>query len=117
MAELRATFRPEFLNRLDEVLTFQPLSLRSLQAIVKNAIVTLNHRLAEQELTLAVADDVLELLARKGYDPVYGARPLRRVIRTVLENPLAKALLSKTFSVGSTIAVGLSADGAGVVFS
>jgi ATP-dependent Clp protease ATP-binding subunit ClpB len=105
------------LNRLDEVLTFQPLSLRSLQAIVKNAIVTLNHRLAEQELTLAVADDVLELLARKGYDPVYGARPLRRVIRTVLENPLAKALLSKTFSVGSTIAVGLSADGAGVVFS
>ena len=117
MAELRTNFRPEFLNRLDEVLMFQPLSLTSLQAIVKNAIVTLNGRLAEQELTLAVADDVLELLARKGYDPVYGARPLRRVIRTVLENPLAKALLSKSFSVGSTIHVGLSADGAGVVFS
>jgi ATP-dependent Clp protease ATP-binding subunit ClpB len=117
MGELRANFRPEFLNRLDEVLMFQPLSLTSLQAIVKNAIVTLNHRLAEQELTLTVADDVLELLALKGYDPVYGARPLRRVIRTVLENPLAKALLSKTFSAGSTIHVGLSADGAGVAFS
>jgi ATP-dependent Clp protease ATP-binding subunit ClpA len=116
MAELRANFRPEFLNRLDEVLMFQPLSLTSLQAIVKNAIVTLNHRLAEQDLALTVSDDVLELLARKGYDPVYGARPLRRVIRTMLENPLAKALLAKAFSASSTITVGLSADGAGVVF-
>ena len=87
------------------------------KAIVKNAIGSLNTRLAEQELTLAVSDDVLELLARKGYDPVYGARPLRRVIRTILENALAKALLAKTFDAGSTIDVGLSADGAGVVFS
>jgi ATP-dependent Clp protease ATP-binding subunit ClpB len=117
MAELRTHFRPEFLNRLDEVLMFQPLSLTSLQAIVKNAIVTLNSRLAEQELALNVSDEVLELLARKGYDPVYGARPLRRVIRTVLENPLAKALLANTFSAGSTIQVVLSADGTGVAFS
>ena len=117
MAELRGHFKPEFLNRLDEVLMFQPLSLTSLQRIVANAVSTLNARLAEQELTLSVTPEALELLARHGYDPIYGARPLRRTIRTLLENPLAKALLAKQFPAGSTIRVMVTQDGSALQLS
>ncbi|MFM7390692.1 MAG: ATP-dependent Clp protease ATP-binding subunit [Vampirovibrionales bacterium] len=97
MAEVKTFFRPEFLNRLDDVLLFEPLGIFSLHAIVERELTTLNNRLYEaQGLRLTVDDEAKEWLARRGYDPIYGARPLRRVLRQELENPLAKLLLAGT---------------------
>jgi ATP-dependent Clp protease ATP-binding subunit ClpB len=94
--EVRAHFRPEFINRLDELLVFEPLSLSQLTQIVDLQLAQLAKRLrASQGLSLQVSDEVKEVLARQGYDPVYGARPLRRVLRRLVENPLANLLLSQ----------------------
>jgi hypothetical protein len=94
---LARQFRPEFLNRIDEVIRFRPLGRSDLQRIVRLQIKELEALLAEQQLQLQVEDAVVALLAQQGYEPEYGARPLRRVLRRRIENPLATALLEDRF--------------------
>ena len=109
---LASHFRPEFLNRIDEVIRFRPLQVSDLVQIVELQLQELTSLLAEQGLSLAVEDGVADALARQGYEPEYGARPLRRVLRRQVENPLATQLLEERFTgaTGVKIAVG-AADG------
>jgi ATP-dependent Clp protease ATP-binding subunit ClpB len=102
---LREHFRPEFLNRVDEIIVFQPLSEEQLAAIVGLLIGSIERRLADADLRLEVTDAARALIAREGYEPAYGARPLRRALQRSLENPLARAILAGEFPPGSTIAV------------
>jgi ATP-dependent Clp protease ATP-binding subunit ClpB len=94
MQEVRHFFRPEFLNRLDETIIFEPLSLSTLNEIVEKHLHALKIRLLERNIHLHMSDDTYEWLALRGFDPVYGARPLQRIIRKYLENPLSEAILS-----------------------
>jgi ATP-dependent Clp protease ATP-binding subunit ClpB len=103
--ELRDRFRPEFLNRIDEVVVFQPLSREQLSEIVELQLDRLRERLAERRLELEVTDAAKELLAEEGWDPAYGARPLKRSIQRLLENPLARELLEGRFAEGDTVRV------------
>jgi len=102
---LRAHFRPEFLNRLDESIIFHSLKAEELRQIVDLQVKRLAKRLQERKLGLQLDGEVLDWLAGVGYDPVYGARPLKRAIQRELETPIAKAILAGTFPAGSTIAV------------
>jgi ATP-dependent Clp protease ATP-binding subunit ClpB len=105
MEAVQGHFRPEFINRLDEIVVFDPLQREQVRAIADIQLRTLTQRLAERHLTLEVSVPALDLLAAQGFDPVYGARPLKRAIRSALENPLATAVLSGAFTAGDTIAV------------
>jgi ATP-dependent Clp protease ATP-binding subunit ClpB len=100
---LKQQFRPEFLNRIDETIVFHPLSKDQLTRIVDVQLAALTHRLARRNLKLHVDPDAKRLLAEEGYDPTYGARPLKRVIQQRLENPLAKHLLRGDFPENATI--------------
>ena len=102
---LRAHFRPEFLNRLDESIIFHSLKAEELRQIVELQVKRLARRLEDKKLGLQVDGEALDWLAGVGYDPVYGARPLKRAIQRELETPIAKAILAGTFPAGSTIAV------------
>jgi ATP-dependent Clp protease ATP-binding subunit ClpB len=102
---LRAHFRPEFLNRLDESIIFHSLKAEELRQIVELQVKRLAKRLAEKKLGLQLDGESLDWLAGVGYDPVYGARPLKRAIQRELETPIAKAILAGSFSAGGTIAV------------
>ncbi|MEB3321218.1 MAG: AAA family ATPase, partial [Synechococcaceae cyanobacterium] len=102
---LRAHFRPEFLNRLDESIIFHSLTAAELRRIVELQVQRLAKRLEERKLGLELSSGALDWLANVGYDPVYGARPLKRAIQRELETPIAKALLAGSFEPGSTIAV------------
>ncbi|MDB2390858.1 ATP-dependent chaperone ClpB [Alphaproteobacteria bacterium] len=110
MADVAATFRPEFLNRLDETLLFRRLSRDDMGAIVKIQIRTLAARLAERSITLTLDDAAIAWLSAKGYDPHFGARPLQRVIQNTVQNPLAEALLNGSFGDGDTVMVSVDAD-------
>lgn len=112
-AALASQFRPEFLNRIDEVIRFRPLEVADLVRIVQLQLTDLAALLREQGLALQVDDAVAEAIAQRGYEPEYGARPLRRVLRRELENPLATQLLEERFSGVSGVRVHLSADGSG----
>jgi ATP-dependent Clp protease ATP-binding subunit ClpB len=101
--ELRDRFRPEFQNRVDEVVSFEALTREQLAHIVELQLARLRERLAERKLTLEVTDEAKELLAEEGWDPAYGARPLKRAIQRRLENPLASALLQGRFSEGDVV--------------
>jgi ATP-dependent Clp protease ATP-binding subunit ClpB len=103
--DLRERFRPEFLNRIDEVVVFEALSREQLSEIVDLQLGRLRERLAERRISLEVTDDAKELLAEEGWDPAYGARPLKRAIQRLLENPLALRLLEGDFSEGDTVRV------------
>jgi ATP-dependent Clp protease ATP-binding subunit ClpB len=105
LAVLRTRFRPEFLNRIDEITVFQPLHRDQIRKIVDLQIELLRRRLEDRRLTLKVAPEVLDALGREGYDPQYGARPLKRVIQRRLQNPLAVALLEGRFAEGDTVTV------------
>jgi len=107
---LQAHFRPEFLNRLDESIIFHSLKAEELRQIVELQVKRLARRLEDKKLGLQVEDDALDWLAGVGYDPVYGARPLKRAIQRELETPIAKAILAGTFAAGSTIAVAVEAE-------
>jgi ATP-dependent Clp protease ATP-binding subunit ClpA len=109
---LATQFRPEFLNRIDEVIRFRPLGQADLQRIVRLQLAELAVLLAEQGLALEVEEPVVDALARLGYEPEYGARPLRRVLRRRLENPLATALLAERFSGAAGVRVRQLAGGA-----
>ena len=96
-------FRPEFLNRIDEIVVFEALTREQLGEIVTMQLTRLNDRLAERGITLELTDGARELIAEAGWDPAYGARPLKRAIQRLLENPLALALLEGEFSEGDTV--------------
>jgi ATP-dependent Clp protease ATP-binding subunit ClpB len=112
--ELRDRFRPEFLNRVDEVVLFEALSREQLSEIVELQLARLRERLAERRISLEVTDAAKELLAEEGWDPAYGARPLKRAIQRLVENPLALRLLEGDFTEGDVVRVD-AADG-GLVF-
>jgi len=105
--QLRDHFRPEFLNRVDEIIVFQPLAEEQLARIVGLLLAGVERRLAEARITLEVTDAARTYLAREGYDPTYGARPLRRAIQRLVENPLAKRILAGEFGAGSTVRIDL----------
>jgi ATP-dependent Clp protease ATP-binding subunit ClpB len=100
---LRAQFRPEFLNRIDEIIVFHSLSEADLEQIVELLLRGLDRRLAEQDLTIELTPAARQLIVREGTDPAFGARPLKRTIQRLVENPLARALLKGEFSPGDTI--------------
>lgn len=102
---LKEVFRPEFLNRIDEIITFHSLTLENIKQIAAIQIEKLNQRLKLRNLTLHLDDRAMEHLAQKGYDPTFGARPLKRVIQQELENPLSMAILKGEFSPDETIQV------------
>jgi len=103
-------FRPEFINRIDDVVVFHPLSAEQIRAITRIQIGDLRHRLQERHMDLEVSESVLDKLGEAGFDPVYGARPLRRAIQSRLENPLAQAILGGRFAEGDTVVVGLEGE-------
>ncbi|MXZ83628.1 MAG: AAA domain-containing protein [Synechococcus sp. SB0666_bin_14] len=109
---LKAKFRPEFLNRIDEVVRFRPLGPEQIHPIVELQIQELGQQLAEQNLHLQVDGEVVKALARDGYDPEFGARPLRRLLRRRLENPLAMEVLGERFTDAHGVRVQLCGDGA-----
>jgi ATP-dependent Clp protease ATP-binding subunit ClpB len=108
MDAVRAHFRPEFLNRVDEVLIFHTLSMAQIKQIVDIQLRRLEKRLAEKKLSLTVTDKAKEFLAREGYDPVFGARPLKRAIQRLLQDPLARRLLEREFVEGDIVKVDAS---------
>ncbi len=107
MNDVRKNFRPEFLNRLDDILLFQRLSREQMHDIVGIQLQRLQHLLDDRHISLQIADDAVQALADQGYDPIYGARPLKRVIQQALQNPLADKLLGGTIHDGETIKIGL----------
>ena len=106
---LKDHFRPEFLNRVDEIIVFHPLGKEQLTRIVDVQLEQLRKRLATRNLKLQISDAAKKLLAEEGYDPTYGARPLRRVIQQRIENPLATRILKGEFTEGDTIRVDVDA--------
>jgi len=110
MGVLRDHFRPEFLNRVDEVITFRPLTREQLASIVDLQVERLRKRLAERKIGLALTDAARALLAERGWDPVYGARPLKRTIQKLVQDQLAMRLLEGEFAEGDTVEVD-AADG------
>ncbi len=102
---VQAHFRPEFINRLDELVVFRPLEKQQIRKIALIQLTALEKRLAERQLKLEISEKALDLLGNVGFDPVYGARPLKRAIQQQLENPLAKEILEGRYAPGSTIAV------------
>jgi ATP-dependent Clp protease ATP-binding subunit ClpB len=114
---LHRTFRPEFLNRVDETILFRPLSPDDLGRIVELQLARVVALLGEKKLTLEVTSEAKRLLASDGYDPVYGARPLKRAIQRLLQNPLALAVLEGEYGEGDTVRVDRAASGAALTFA
>ncbi|KTF40509.1 ATP-dependent chaperone ClpB [Xanthomonas translucens] len=114
MGVVQAHFRPEFINRLDDIVVFHPLDKAQIKSIARIQLGGLDKRLAERGLKIELSDRALELLGNVGFDPVYGARPLKRAIQSQLENPLAQQILSGQFLSGDTIRV--DAEGGQLVF-
>jgi ATP-dependent Clp protease ATP-binding subunit ClpB len=115
--ELRGQFRPEFLNRIDEVIVFHALTSAELSAIVDLLVADLARRLAGQDLVLELTPTARALIGREGHDPAYGARPLRRTLQRLVENPLARALVAGRFKPGDRIAADADIGGGMLVFS
>ena len=111
MAIVGAHFRPEFVNRIDDLVVFHPLSREHIRKIVDIQLGYLHERLAEREIRISLSAAARDRLAATGFDPVYGARPLKRAIQQQVENPLASAILSGRFRPGDTIDVGVGDDG------
>jgi ATP-dependent Clp protease ATP-binding subunit ClpB len=105
MAEVRGHFRPEFINRIDDIVVFHALDEKNIGAIARIQLRGLEERLAKMEMTLDIDEDALQKIAEAGFDPVYGARPLKRAIQQQIENPLSKAILSGRFGPKATIPV------------
>ena len=110
LEELRGHFKPEFLNRIDDVVIFHQLSREEIVKIIEVQLERLHHMLQERNITLTLDDSARELLAREGYDPMYGARPLKRAIQTLIQNPLASKLLRGEIASGQIIRVSADAD-------
>ncbi|MBE6992696.1 MAG: ATP-dependent Clp protease ATP-binding subunit [Ruminococcaceae bacterium] len=110
MAELKKAFRPEFLNRLDEIIVFSQLNKDEIRQIAANLVKSVNDRLKDMEMTIEVTDAALDKLTEKGFDPVYGARPLKRTIQTELEDQLAELMLSGGVKKGDTVIADVEDD-------
>jgi ATP-dependent Clp protease ATP-binding subunit ClpB len=110
MTAVRETFRPEFLNRIDDVIVFDRLTREDLRTIVEIQLGSLSDRLANRRIHLSVTDDALDLLADRGFDPVYGARPLKRVIQRDLADPIATAILEGRFGENDSVKVSVSGN-------
>ena len=110
LAVLRQHFKPEFLNRIDETIFFKALSLQQLSKIVDIQMDYLRELLKEQELEFEITEEAKEFLATQGFNPIYGARPLKRVIRQMVENPLSKLILAQNFTKGDKIKIDLDDD-------
>lgn len=108
---MRDHFKPEFLNRIDENVIFNSLSQDNIRGIVVLEVKRLESRLAEKDMKMMITDDAYTYLAQSGYDPVYGARPLKRTIQKKLENNIAIGILSGEYTEGDTIVVGVDGDG------
>jgi ATP-dependent Clp protease ATP-binding subunit ClpB len=107
MAEVKQSFRPEFVNRIDEIVVFKPLDRKAIASIARIQMKGLEQRLGKLEVKLAMDDKALDKVAEAGFDPVYGARPLKRAIQQQIENPLAKEILAGKYAPGDTVKVGL----------
>jgi ATP-dependent Clp protease ATP-binding subunit ClpB len=114
LEEVRSHFRPEFVNRVDDIIVFHPLTRDDISRIVDIQLRGLESRLRDRKLTLLLTDAAREYLANKGYDPAYGARPLKRLIQREVQDPLAVRLLSGELREGQTVEV--DATGGGLVF-
>ncbi|MDI6885087.1 MAG: ATP-dependent chaperone ClpB [archaeon] len=115
MEVLKMNFRPEFLNRIDETVIFNPLGMEEIKKVVEIQLRYLQERLAEKKITISASDGVKELIASKGFDPVFGARPVKRTIQRMIEDPLSMKILDGEFREGDTIKADVS-DGT-IVFS
>jgi ATP-dependent Clp protease ATP-binding subunit ClpB len=115
MAAVQNHFRPEFINRLDDIVVFHPLGAEQIQRIAAIQTRYLGTRLADRGIKLDISEAALQLLGNIGFDPVYGARPLKRAIQAQLENPLANRILSGEFGSGDTVVV--DTDGVVLTFS
>jgi ATP-dependent Clp protease ATP-binding subunit ClpB len=114
MGVVQAHFRPEFINRLDDIVVFHPLDKAQIKQIARIQLRGLERRLAERGIRIELADKAYELLGNVGFDPVYGARPLKRAIQQQIENPLASRILGGEFGNGDTVHV--DAEGGKLVF-
>ncbi len=110
LSQLKQTFRPEFLNRIDAVIVFHPLTPEHVRQIVDLELKRIRKQLAEQQIRLEVTDNAKDLLAKRGYDRQFGARPLRRIIQNLIEDPLAEAILAGRFKPGSTVRIDVRDD-------
>ena len=110
LTELKKTFRPEFLNRIDGVVVFRQLNREQIRSIVDLELSRVRKQLGEQQVKLDISDEVKDFLAAKGYDPAFGARPLRRVIQNMIEDPLAESMLEGKYNPGDTVVVAISDD-------
>ena len=110
MEVLRSRFKPEFLNRIDETIFFKALNLQELSQIVDIQMDYLRKLLKDQEIDIEITPEAKEFLATRGFNPVYGARPLKRVIRQLIENPLSKQILSQKFLRGDKIVIDVDND-------
>ena len=117
MGVVRQSFKPEFLNRLDEIVLFDPLSAADLEHIVDIQLGWLTKRLAERRITIEVSQAGKDWLARTGFDPVYGARPLKRLVQTTIEDALARRLLSGEITDGDHVRFDVNPDGTGLIAS
>jgi ATP-dependent Clp protease ATP-binding subunit ClpB len=117
MSELDNTFRPEFLNRIDEIVLFNNLSQADIMQIVDIQLGRLRRLLVDRHITLTLSDSAKAYLAQRGYDPVFGARPLKRSIQRDLQDPLARYLLDGTIKEGTAVYVDVAPDGGELVFS
>jgi len=114
---LRQTFKPEFLNRVDDVIIFRPLGQEEIMRIVDLQLAAVARLLAERKLGLEVTPGAKQAIVAEGYDPVYGARPLKRAVQRLLQNPLAMAVLEGTYLEGDTIRADRAKEGTGITFS
>jgi len=111
MDALRSTFRPEFLNRIDDIIIFNSLSIEQIKRIVDIQVVRLEDRLAHSKITLELTEGAKEYIAKTGFDPVYGARPLKRIIQKMIQDPLAVKILEGTVQEGDHVTVDVEGDG------
>ena len=111
MAEVKTTFRPEFVNRIDEIVVFHALSEKDIESIARIQLKAVEARLAKLEIRVEAAPAALKEVAKVGFDPVYGARPLKRAIQTEIENPLAREILAGKYVAGDTIVITAGRDG------
>jgi ATP-dependent Clp protease ATP-binding subunit ClpB len=110
MREMRQHFRPEFLNRVDDIVLFKALTFEEITRIVDLLMAELHKRLADRDMTLELSEAARAFVVRKGFDPVYGARPLRRFLQHELETRIGRALVAGDVREGSTIRVDVAAD-------
>jgi ATP-dependent Clp protease ATP-binding subunit ClpC len=113
---LKSTFRPEFLNRIDEVIMFSPLSLEEMEQIVDLQLKEVQDRLNEYNIQVSLTPAARSWLAKEGYDPTFGARPLRRALQKHVESPLSVELLGGKFAGGGTVLVDVDPDSGRIIF-